>query len=231
MIPVIVAGIAGLASFVGITLLSKNATAANLSAAGKTGIGPVPSAPPPPAVESLPSFALPVSKPSLGLPPLIAPPPAPPVLGPLSSLPLSPFLQPKADGGTTVAFNPDGSPHTLGTPFVATTNADARSIVDVANSLGLAVFELELLRTGAGKLAVVTTNDPSPAGDLIIRTQPSTSAPQIPGGGADKGATVTIIRQVDGTFSEVFWRGGNRPLGQGFAKTQFLRVVPNPILT
>lgn len=228
MIPLIAAGIAGLASFIGISLVEKNVVKApaappkQLPPAGQTPQAPQGDLP------VMPSFDLPEQRP--GLPPVIPPAPAPPRPAPFSTQPLSPFLQAKPDGTTTVAFNPDGTPHDFGTPFVAANNADAKSIVQVANELHLSVFEVELLRSGTGKLAVVTTNDPSPSGDLIIRTQPNPSAPQIDGGGADKGATVTIIRDVDATWSEVFWRGGNRPLGQGFARRQFLRVIPNPTL-
>lgn len=82
----------------------------------------------------------------------------------------------------------------------------------------------------AGVKMVVTTNDPPPMGDLVIRTQPNSAAPQIPGGGADKEGIVTVIRAVDGEWSEVYWPGGRRPGGQGFAKHAYLRPVSNAVI-
>jgi hypothetical protein len=87
-----------------------------------------------------------------------------------------------------------------------------------------------LTPTVSGPKAIVTTNDPAPAGDLIIRTQPNSSAPQIPGGGADKEGIVTVIRKVDDTWSEVYWPGGRRPGGQGFAAHRYLRPVSNEVI-
>lgn len=207
MSPIIIAGIAGLASFIGITLFEKNASAAVEPKAGPT--------PEPEAPRSVPPLPVPVA----------------PRTAPFSLQPLSPFLQPKPDGTTSVAFNPDGTAHTVGTPFVAATSSDAQSLVDLANKTGLAVFEVELLRQGIAKFAVVTTSDPSPAGDLTIRTKPQDTAPQVPGGGASKNGTVTVIRDVDATWSEVFWRGdANRPqIAQGFAKRKFLKFIANPV--
>lgn len=174
-------------------------------------------------------------------PPTALPPPVLPVQpGVPGALPPLPggFIQatnttpsPRPDGSTLsqVTTNPDGTPHSLGTPFVHPTDEKAQDAVDLANKLGLALFEIEVLKTG-GKLARVTTSDPAPSGDLVIRTSPSESAAQVPGGGAEKDATVTIIRDVDGTFSEIFWRGGNRrPFAQGFAKRKFLTILPNPV--
>jgi hypothetical protein len=167
-----------------------------------------------------------------------APPPPPPPVVPLGLPPLpGGFIQstniapaPRPDGSTLsqLAKNPDGSPHVLGTPFISATNADAKAGVDLANKLGLAVFEVELLKSGA-KLAKVTTNDPPPSGDLIMRLAPNESAAQVPGGGASKNGLVTLIRDVDGTWSEIFWHGdGTRPLAQGFAKRKFLVIQPTP---
>jgi len=76
-----------------------------------------------------------------------------------------------------------------------------------------------------GRQAIVTTNDPAPAGDLIIRVQPDPAAAAIAGGGADKGGTVTIVRDVDATWAEVIWPGGRRPAGRGFARKAFLKLV------
>lgn len=125
--------------------------------------------------------------------------------------------------------NPDGSAHTLGTPIVFPTQAAAETAVDIANRLKLMVFEVQLLQSGA-KFARVTTNDPPPSGDLIMRTSPSDAGAQVPGGGAEKDGTVTILRDVDGIWSEIMWRGGTRrPLAQGFAKRKFLTILPNPV--
>jgi hypothetical protein len=84
--------------------------------------------------------------------------------------------------------------------------------------------------TVSGVKMVVTTNDPPPGGDLVIRVQPNSSAPQIPGGGADKEGIVTVIRTVDSEWSEVYWPGGRRPGGQGFAKHAYLRPVSNAVI-
>ena len=81
--------------------------------------------------------------------------------------------------------------------------------------------------SGGERHAIVTTNDPAPAGDLFFRHSPG--SPGIPGFGAEKGGTVTILNPDvlgDGVWAEVSWPGGSR-LGpaQGFAKNQFLRPV------
>lgn len=72
-----------------------------------------------------------------------------------------------------------------------------------------------------GKKAIVTTKDPSPAGDLIVRDRPNGS--QI--GGADKDGTVTILQDVDVTWAKVSWAGGRWPAVEGFSRKAFLRVV------
>ncbi len=77
--------------------------------------------------------------------------------------------------------------------------------------------------------AKVTTNDPPPSGDLIMRTSPSDSGAQVPGGGADKDGIVTIINanaSADGVWSEIDWPGGRRPAARGFAKKKFLVNLP-----
>lgn len=78
--------------------------------------------------------------------------------------------------------------------------------------------------------AKVTTNDAPPSGDLIMRTGPSDSAPQVPGGGAEKDGIVTIINgnaSADGVWSEIDWPGGSRrPAARGFAKKKFLVNLP-----
>lgn len=73
-----------------------------------------------------------------------------------------------------------------------------------------------------GQQAVVTTNDPAPNGDLIIRDRPGGT--QI--GGAEKNGRVAIIQQVDDTWAEVQWPGGSRrPAARGFARKAFLKLV------
>lgn len=78
--------------------------------------------------------------------------------------------------------------------------------------------------------ARVTTNDPPPGGDLIMRTSPDDSAPQVPGGGAEKDGLVFIIidkATPDGVWSQIEWPGGSRrPAATGFAKKKFLVPVP-----
>jgi len=73
-------------------------------------------------------------------------------------------------------------------------------------------------------MAVVTTNDPAPSGDLIIRSSPSASAPQI--GGAEKNGTVIVLDSSDATFARIQWGGGSRlPAATGFARKAFLKTV------
>ena len=97
-------------------------------------------------------------------------------------------------------------------------NPAAQSPVDVATPAATSAQV-------SGKKAVVTTQDPAPSGDLIIRISPSPTAPQVAGGGADKGGTVTIIRDVDATWAEVVWAGGRRPAAQGFARKAYLKLI------
>lgn len=76
----------------------------------------------------------------------------------------------------------------------------------------------------AGQSAVVTTNDPVPSGDLIIRDAPDQSANQI--GGAEKNGTVTVLDDTDAVFAKIAWLGGNRlPPAVGFVHKQFLKLV------
>lgn len=214
MIPVIAAGIAGLSTFIGASLFEKKRLTA--VSAGPSGITKDPSVPAAPAFVPFVPPGTPVS---------------PNVPGnPFAGRSLASLIAPNPDGTSHLAINPDGSDHSVGTAFVSATTQDNQNDIARINRLGISAFEFELLRSGVGKFARVTTRDPSPDGDLIIRTSPNQGAPQITGGGADKDGTVTIIRDVDSIWSEIFWRGGNRPLGQGFAKRQFLVVLPNPTL-
>lgn len=75
-----------------------------------------------------------------------------------------------------------------------------------------------------GQQAIVTTNDPAPSGDLIIRSAPSGSAQQI--GGAEKDGTVSVLDASDATFAKIAWGGGSRlPAATGFARKAFLKLV------
>lgn len=74
--------------------------------------------------------------------------------------------------------------------------------------------------------AVVTTNDPPPTGDLIVRDAPNGS--QV--GGAEKNGTVAILQWDAGTvggskWAKVSWPGGERwPACIGYVKAQFLKA-------
>lgn len=186
-----------------------------------------------PVAPSVPAATFPSSSSLPPLPTALTPINLPPLPGGfIQSTNIAPaptVVAPGAAPLSQLAKNPDGSAHTLGTAFVDTSTQAALAAADLANRLGLAAFEVELLKTGS-KLARVTTKDPAPSGDLAIRVAPNQSAALVPGGGAEKDGTVTLIRDVDGVFSEVFWRGGNRrPLAQGFAHRAFLTILPNPV--
>lgn len=81
----------------------------------------------------------------------------------------------------------------------------------------------------AGQKARVTTNDPPPSGDLIMRTSPSDSAAQVAGGGAEKDGIVTVLdlqASPDGVWAKIAWPGGSRrPAATGFAKRKFLTLL------
>jgi hypothetical protein len=74
-------------------------------------------------------------------------------------------------------------------------------------------------------LAVVTTSDPAPSGDLVIRDQPSNSGQVI--GAAEKNGTVTVLNlDASPDFAEIVWKGGaRRPAAHGFAHKSFLRAI------
>lgn len=78
--------------------------------------------------------------------------------------------------------------------------------------------------------ARVTTNDAPPSGDLVMRVAPDPSAAQVPGGGAEKDGTVTVVNpnaSADGIWAEIIWAGGSRrPPARGFAKKAFLTMLP-----
>lgn len=169
--------------------------------------------------------------------PKASPPPTP--------APQSPFILPPGDP-LTVEFvealpklinNPDGTPHIPGTAFTSSTTAEAQEVVAEANRRHISVAQLLLERSGQlspsksgdgiaalGQKAIVTTNDPAPSGDLIIRSAPSQSAAQV--GGAEKNGTVIVLDSSDPVFARIAWPGGNRwPAATGFAKKAFLKLV------
>lgn len=73
--------------------------------------------------------------------------------------------------------------------------------------------------------AQVTTHDPEPIGDLVIRSAPSDSASQI--GGAEKDGIVQVVSWSAGpAYAQVIWPGGPR-LGpvSGYAHVAYLKKV------
>lgn len=165
------------------------------------------------------------------LPPVPSPPSPPPqgIIVPPSPLQVEQALP-------ALLTNPDGTPHQQGTPFVFDSNSSAADAVAEANRRGISVHQLLIEQSGQlggsdgtavpGQRARVTTNDPAPSGDLIIRSAPSQSASQI--GGAEKDAIVLILdaRTQDATFAKISWAGGpRRPPAEGFAKKAFLTLL------
>lgn len=86
----------------------------------------------------------------------------------------------------------------------------------------------------AGSYAVVTTNDPAPSGDLIIRESPSATAPQVVNtltgardGGAEKNGTVKVLNwnaSADGVWAQIAWQGGSRRgPATGYARKAYLK--------
>lgn len=80
---------------------------------------------------------------------------------------------------------------------------------------------------GAGT-ARVTTADPAPAGDLIIRSAPKATAPQV--GAAEKNGLVQVLNWNASTdFAQVRWPGGSRrPAATGYAAKRFLALASAP---
>lgn len=174
---------------------------------------------------------------------IAAPPPAaaPPAIAAPKTPPPATRIVPPTPAVIVAALppliqNPDGTPHTQATPFVFNTQSDAQSAVDEANRRGISVHQVLLERSGQvapagptvssvpGQQARVTTNDPAPSGDLIIRSGPSASASQI--GGAEKNGTVTVLDASDPTFAKISWGGGSRlPAATGFARKAFLKLL------
>ncbi len=151
-----------------------------------------------------------------------------------------------AIGGVPIGVNPPAPPSDvemaageLGVS-VADLTAAAQAIglsaatLVATNDTALMLSALSRLQSGGApaassgsQKAIVTTNDPPPSGDLIIRSAPSASAPQI--GGAEKNGTVTILNgdaSPDGLFAEIQWDGGSRhPASRGFARKAFLKLI------
>lgn len=208
----------------------------------------------PPLMPVLPSElppSIPIVKPEVVVPP----PPVPPVIptGP-SAIPLSTTNQgPKAvvttsdpapAGDLAIRSQPDLSAPVIG-------GAEKQGIVNVIRQVNsdwsevywpggsrwpevqgfarhryLSAVSNEIIppEKVVGASAIVTTNDPAPAGDLLIRSQPNSTASAV--GTAEKGGTVTIIRDVDATWAEVLWPGGTRyPKAQGFTRKAYLKLV------
>ena len=164
--------------------------------------------------------------------PLLASPPSPPPVA-RTVAPSPPAI---AQTLPPLVTNPDGTDHTQGTPFVFSTNSDAAAAVAEANRLGISVHQLLLQKSGQlppaggavvtapGQQAVVTTVDPAPSGDLIIRAAPNGT--QI--GGADKDGIVTILQADalgDGVWAQIEWSGGRNAAATGFSRKKFLKLI------
>jgi uncharacterized protein YgiM (DUF1202 family) len=78
---------------------------------------------------------------------------------------------------------------------------------------------------------IVTTNDPAPSGDLIIRSGPSNSASQI--GGAGKNTKVTILdwnASADGVWAKITGAGALQwPGATGYAKKAYIKLVSTTV--
>ena len=85
------------------------------------------------------------------------------------------------------------------------------------------------LPSGGSPLAIITTQDPPPLGDLRVFDRPNGA--QI--GGAEKNGTVAVLGTVqDGqtSWSRIAWAGGARHKAvTGFVRQQFLRPVETPL--
>lgn len=205
-----------------LVLLSKKgeAAAATVKAALPTALGPLPPLPqgflppttPSPAGIITPASSISAVAGALGLPPSGVPQPPGTVAPTMQDL-----IDSLRDPANFAATHPNVS-------FDAVTDEQlqaAKNALDAQNVASAAA--------GQGQKARVTTNDPAPAGDLLIRVEPSDSAQVVDGGGAEKGGTVTIIElkaSPDGVWSQIFWPGGSRrPAARGYAKTQFLTLL------
>jgi len=145
-----------------------------------------------------------------------APPPPAPKL-PQPALPRT--------GLTGGPATPQPAPSNLG-------DVDAPGFLKGATDAGAAVANQILTQAPAAppaalpSFAVVTTSDPAPSGDLMIR--PAPNAAGTPGVGAEKNGIVTVIKKDvlgDGVWSQVVWGGGSRlPPASGFVKSAFLRA-------
>jgi hypothetical protein len=80
----------------------------------------------------------------------------------------------------------------------------------------------------SAQYARVTTSDPAPSGDLIVRAGPSSSQSQV--GGVEKDGIVTILDvSDDGGWYLIDWQGGMRRAAvQGWASARFLTITDTP---
>ncbi len=110
-----------------------------------------------------------------------------------------------------------------GTTPAAVIQAATQAGVAAGDAAAALVASATVAPAAVVQMAQVTTNDPAPSGDLVIRDQPNGT--QI--GGAEKDGLVVVINpNVDGDFAQISWAGGSR-LGpaQGFAHKAFLRLL------
>jgi len=72
-------------------------------------------------------------------------------------------------------------------------------------------------------LATVTTSDPPPSGDLVVRSAPDDSATQI--GGAEKDGIVQVLNWSAGpNYAQISWGGGSRwPAITGYVHSAYLK--------
>ncbi len=128
----------------------------------------------------------------------------------------------------TVDFTPQQTAvlNTIGTPgLFAESEAGP---MDRSEAIRQGVPLAEMLKRTGGPIALpramVTTKDPSPSGDLIIRSAPNATAPQK--GGAPKNGIVTVVNMNAAPgFAEIAWSGGpTYPGVRGFARSQFLVI-------
>ncbi len=77
---------------------------------------------------------------------------------------------------------------------------------------------------GGGQLAIVSTNDPAPSGDLIIRDAPDGNVI----GAAEKGGTVVVLDAIspDSAWAHIAWAGGSRrDAATGFGHKSALQLL------
>ncbi len=109
-------------------------------------------------------------------------------------------------------------PNVTAAQFVAM-GVTPRDIVDAVAQMR-AASAVTVQAAAPPKRAIVNTNDPAPAGDLIVRPRPDGTADKI--GGVDKGGTVIILDESDPEFTRIDWAGGRWPAVSGFVRSKFL---------